>query len=100
MAKKVTLGYLQKELKKFEIESETNPCYIPGMVLLSSLVCGPNADKIAKFIKKPRSIVRQFGKVIRTNGIWKHDKVCCEWFDKNGGIAFHCDILVAAGLAL
>lgn len=99
MARKVTLNYLKEELKKFEIEPKDDKCFLPGLVLLASVVCGPNTDKIAKFIKQPRSVVRDYGKVIRKNGIWKQDKIDCEWFDKDtGGVAFLCDVLVASGV--
>ncbi len=96
MTKKQKLKVIEDELKNFEI-SPNDKCYTPAKILLASLVCGPNTDKIAKFINEPRLRVRPIGKIIRESGIWKRDKVCCEWFDENGGIAFLLDVNVASG---
>lgn len=97
-SKKVSLKYLNTELHNFGINPTDTKHYVPALVLLASIVVGPNTDRIAAFIKQPRSKVRELGKTIRRNGIWKQDKIDCEWFEKDtGGVAFLLDVNVAAG---
>ena len=97
MNKKQQLNLIKAELEKFEFEPDDDKYYLPAEVLLASAVWGPNADRIAGLIQQPRSKVRPIGKVIRKKGIWKGDKVYCEWFEKDGGVAFMMDVNVAAG---
>lgn len=98
MNKKQQLSLIKKELEKLEVESDDEKYYLPAEILLASLVCGPNADRIAELLNEPRSKVRPYAKTIRKNGIWDRDKVCCEWFNKEyGGVAFLMDVNVAAG---
>ena len=93
---RITVKTLNDEIKRFGITPDDKQ-YVPALILLSSAVKGPNADRIAKFINKPRSEVREVGKRLRDNGIWNGGKLCCGWFGKDGGLEFCLDVNVACG---
>lgn len=69
-----------------------------ALTLLSSVVVGPNADRIAGFTGLPRSTTRTIGSRLRQNNIWQGSKICCDWFGEHGGIRFMCDVCCANGL--
>jgi hypothetical protein len=77
---------------------EDSGAFMAAMVLIASTQVGPNVEKIAKRTGLKRAVVREYGKRIRGNGIWQGGKIACDWFDKDGGIAFWCDVAVAEGL--
>lgn len=92
-----TLKRLNLELKRFDITPDSK-AYVPALVLICSAFKGPNADRIANFIGRPRSEVRVIGNRLRDNLVWLGNKVNCDWFGKDGGVAFMCDVCVAQGL--
>ena len=87
---------IQKQIAKFEISKDDKE-YIPALILLTALDCGANADRISKDCGIPRATCRAIGKRLRETGIWKGGLTCCEWFEKNGGVAFILDVNVALG---
>lgn len=100
MKKTLTLRQVKNEIKRLDPEVNIGePVYNIQLIMLSALVTGANADKVAKFTKLPRWEVRKFAKKLTQNGIWKNGKTYCGWTDKeNGGIAFLLDSMVIMGL--
>jgi CRP-like cAMP-binding protein len=99
MAKKLTLKTLKDEIAHFDPKlKEGEHGYTTYLILLASVVVGPNIKKIAKFTQIPREEVQKRGKNLRANGVWTRNKVACEWFEEHGGVAFIADSLVADGL--
>lgn len=93
------LARIKKEITRLDPNlKEGEHGYITYLILLSSIVVGPNIKKIAKFAHIPRESVRERSVNLRQNGVWKQGKVYAEWFEKDGGIAFVCDSMVADGL--
>lgn len=69
------------------------------MVLLASAIEGPNVQRLTKLSGAPRRLVAKFGHNLRKNGVWRGKKVYANWADeKEGGVAFQLDVLVAMGL--
>ena len=96
MKKEITLSLLSKELKKFDITPDSDE-YVVGLTLLAGLHVGANADSIARFIKQPRSKVREIGKRLRKNFVWQGSKTYCDWFEKDGGVSFCLDCCIGMG---
>lgn len=73
--------------------------YPYALVLLTACAVGPNADKIARRARMPRSEARRVAADCRRRGIFKgryiHDS---GWFDKKyGAFNFWLDVAVAVG---
>lgn len=100
MAKQWTLKQVKAEVKKLDPQlSENDTSFTTAVILISGLVIGANADKVARFTGYRRSEVRDRATRLRENGVWQRGKTCCEWFEKEtGGIAFWMDVMVADGL--
>lgn len=68
-------------------------------VLVAAAQVGPNADKIAKRAKIPRSVARKYATDARNTGLFKGGKIAHSgWFDKDGALAFWMDVAVVRGL--
>jgi len=96
----MTIEKIKEEVLKMDknIEPEGHS-FQTAVILLSGLVVGPNAKKIAKFTGYPLNEVKLRADNLRSSGIWKGSKLAVDWFDeKDGAIAFWCDCLVADGL--
>jgi hypothetical protein len=87
------------EVKKLDPNlSESDSSFKTARLMLTAATEGVfNADVLAGLVGLPRSFVRKRIKNLRDNGVFKDGKVYCEWFDKNGGIAFWMDVCVAEG---
>lgn len=96
---KSKLAILKDEIVRLEPTiTPDDPSYTTYLILLSSAIVGPNIKKIAKFAHIPRKDVRERAVNLRKNKVWVGGHVYAEWFEKDGGIAFICDALVADGL--
>lgn len=69
-----------------------------AILLLSATQVGTSVAALTEFTKLPRAKVQQFVGRLRKNGVFKGGKISADWFGENGGIAFHCDVLVATGM--
>lgn len=69
-----------------------------ALVLLSSLEVGTKVRDLARFTGVPFKRVSTFVSRLKSNGIFKGDKIYADWFDENGGISFTLDVLVATGM--
>lgn len=69
-----------------------------GVMLLAALEVGPDEQKVAEFTGIPLDYIRPRAERLRANGVWKNGKTHCEWFAKDGGVAFVMDVCVAEGL--
>jgi hypothetical protein len=75
------------------------PYFQDDVVLLASAVVGPSQRKLRAFTNYPMALIKSVAQRARATGIWKGNKVNCEWFEEgHGGVAFICDSLVLAGL--
>lgn len=98
MKKPVTILEMHKSIRKMDrkLRPETTD-YRAAVLLLSSAFVGPNEKTLSEFTGYSLKFIRPRARRLRQNGIWKGNKVVCEWFKKNGGIAFWCDAAVAEG---
>jgi hypothetical protein len=96
--KKVTLKIIKQEVHKMDPKlDEGDNAFKTAVVLLASTVVGPYADKVSKFTGYPREFVRERGRRLRKNEVWKDGKICADWLEKDGVVAFWLDTAVAEG---
>jgi len=100
-----TIDDAHRGLQELGIE-ESQPEYVPGMVLLGSLFYGPNGDRLSRWmkgcgVKGCRMRVREISRRYRENGIWDKRRIDSEpYLDEETGImAFILDVLVGSGQA-
>jgi len=91
------LKSIKKEVMKIHGITEETDTIKTGVILLSSVNVGPNIKKIAKFTGYKRSEIAKRSKNLRENSVWVKDKVSCDWFEKDGSLAFILDCMVADG---
>lgn len=91
---------LRKVVRKMDPKlSEQDESFNAALVLVGAAEVGTNADKIAERTGLARKVVRGYTKRLREQGVFKGDKIACEWHDKeHGGVAFWLDVCVARGL--
>ena len=78
---------------------ETDKSFETAKILLSSVFLGTNVKRISKVMEIPIKQVKMREDNLRKNNVWIGEKVAgSEWFEKNGGVAFWLDTLVADGL--
>lgn len=97
--KSITKEEINKILKDLDKKlTEKDEGYLPAQILLASAFVGTSKTKITKILNYPIGILEPYVKNIKRGGIWKNNKVHCNWLDeKHGGIAFWSDVLVAQG---
>jgi hypothetical protein len=95
---KLTLKRIKQEVRKVTgCQDEDSDDFRAGVCLLAALQVGANADSVARFTGYPRTLVRDFAGHLRANGVWKAGVTNANWFSKDGGIEFCCDVNVALG---
>jgi hypothetical protein len=81
---------------------EQSPEYQPALVLLSALVCGPDAAKLTNFTGVSESLVSNIRLWMIEAGLWTIREVRCEhWYNQDESfrvVVFWTDVLVAQGL--
>jgi hypothetical protein len=98
MSKRLTLKRIKEEVRKVTgCQDEDSEEFKAGVCMLAALQVGANADAVSKFTGYPRSLTREFGHRLRDNGVWKRGTTNADWFGKDGGIEFCCDVNVALG---
>jgi len=82
-------------------EEET---YQAALILLSSLICGPDASDLAAFTGLPLSLVTTIRRRMITAELWSETTVCLDaWYREDGGFwdtHFWMDVFVAQGLVV
>lgn len=53
--------------------------------------------KLSKFTGVEPEFVKQVKHRLKKEGVWRGKTTFCQWFEKDGGIAFLCDINVGLG---
>jgi hypothetical protein len=71
--------------------------YQAAVIMLAALQVGANIRRVARFTGYPIREVARIGYCLRANGIWSGSKTKCDWFEKDGGLAFWLDVSVALG---
>jgi hypothetical protein len=97
----MTLTQLKHEVRRLNPNNveENNDEFKVALLLLASIVIGPDERKLSRFTRLNRAEVEFIGANLRSSGVWKDGKVRCDWFDrKYGGTAFRLDIAVGMGL--
>lgn len=79
--------------------NENPDLFMAGVVLVSALSVGTNADRIARFTGHNRDQVREIGRRLRKNKLWSgHGFYIEPWFhEKTGIVAFVLDCMIANG---
>jgi len=100
---KVTKETIEEQIQHLDPKLEkTDEAYRVASIMLLALQVGANSDKIAKFLKLDKGAIgtlkTKYEPNLRKSKIWNGEKTSCEWFEKDGGIAFWCDVSVAMGL--
>lgn len=97
--KKFDKKFIEAEVQKLDPNlNKSDETFKIACILLSGLEIGADPVAIAKFLDLSIKYVKKYEKNLRKNKIWQGKKTACEWFDKDGGVAFWCDVLVAQGL--
>ena len=94
---RITLKYLKKEVKRLTGNDSNLLEFNTALILMASIVVGPNVKRLAKFCGLQRSFIYPISKRLRQNRVWVKHKVGNNWFDKDGWISFNCDVCVALG---
>ena len=73
--------------------------FVAACVMLASAYHGPNADRLARVLERPRAQIRRFGQNCRNGGVWEGRRVIHSGWDdeEHGGIAFTLDAGTAMG---
>lgn len=83
---------------------EEEEAYQAALILLSSLICGSDAGKLAAFTGLPLSFVTAIRQRMITAELWSETTACPDaWCTKDGGFMdtlFWADVLVAQGLVM
>jgi len=102
MAETLTVSEATEALRRdIDVDPSRDPeCFDAGMVLLGSLIHGPNIKRIASWSGIPHVRVATVSRNLRQCGVWKGKCIDAQpWFDENGGaVAFLLDVMVGAGL--
>lgn len=95
---KLTLRQIKNAIHKLDpaIEPDDN-AYQAAVIMLAALQVGANIRQIARFTGYLIHEVAEIGRRLRANGVWCGSKTRCEWFEKDGGLAFWMDANVALG---
>lgn len=89
---------IEKEVQKLDPNlKKTEEAFKVASILLSALQVGADSKLVSKFLNLPIEEVKKYEKNLRKSGIWKGKKTACEWFEKEGGVSFWCDVNVALG---
>jgi hypothetical protein len=91
---------LEVELRRLDPRiSKKDDAFFAGLVLLSGLNVGADAEKISKFLGVPKDKILPLEKNLRKADVWVGERTVGDWFNKkNGGIAFWMDVCVALGM--
>ena len=100
MKKAMTRDDVEREVLRLDPNLDlSSSTFRSACILLGSLVVGPNADRVAKFLECPRDPVREVGRRLRENEVWDGGLVYGDWLDPEvGAIGFWLDVCVADGL--
>lgn len=94
----LTLRQIKNAVKKMDdTVTPDDEAYQAAVIMLAALQVGANIRRVAQFTGYPIREVARIGQCLRKNGIWVGSKTKCEWFEKDGGIAFWMDVSVALG---
>jgi hypothetical protein len=98
--KEWTIERVRREVKRMNPAlDEENDGFAAAVVLISSVILGPNVRRIARFTGYSRCRVAEWGRRLRENGIWQGDRVgAAGWFEEDGGLEFWLHVAVAQGL--
>jgi len=83
--------------------TEDTESYKAALILLSALVCGPNAKQLERFTGLPGDLIRQVRHRMIEAQLWTAVGICCDdWFigDAFCDTQFWADVLVAEGLVV
>lgn len=95
----ITLEMLHKEAARLTGCAESDKAFKGAVCMLAALHVGAKSKAVSEFTNYPIGLVRELSGKLRASGIWTKDgKTRAEWFGKDGGIAFNCDVAVAMGL--
>lgn len=96
---KINKKFIEEQIKKLDPKLKKNDeVFKIATILLSGLEVGADSKAIAKFLDIDIKDVEKYEKNLRKGKVWQGKKTACEWFEKDGGIAFWMDVLVAQGL--
>lgn len=95
----VTREYVRQEVKRLgPTVKESSDDFLVATILLRALRVGPNADKIAKFLKVRRDTVRDWCRKATKGGIFKHGKIYHSGWGDDGAVGFWLDCCIVRGL--
>ena len=93
-----TIEWVRNIIKEFDPQLEGEG-YDAAQILLSSLIVGPDVDKVSAFTSLDRAFVTQIAQRLVANRVWVEGGVHQNWTDpEDGGIELALDIAVAQGL--
>jgi hypothetical protein len=69
-----------------------------AVILMSAAVVGPTQKALLAFTHYPRRLVAMVWSRARRQRIFVRGKVCADWLDKDGGMAFWLDVATVQGL--
>jgi len=98
MSKSLTLRQIKNAVHRLDPAIKpVDEAYSVAVIMLAALQVGANIRRVARFTGYLIREVAEIGRRLRTNGVWCGPKTQCEWFEKDGGIAFWMDANVGLG---
>ena len=99
MAMATTFKKVCAELRRMDPSLQPDSTsFQTAAIMLSALVVGANARRVAAFTGYGAPFVRMVASRLRDSGIWRNGKTRSDWaHPEHGGIAFWCDVAVAEG---
>lgn len=101
----VNAGVVKDLLLELDLDisiQEQPDFYNTALVLLSAPICGPDADRLAKFTGLPRAFIALIRLRMIEAELWTSTDIRCdEWYSADGRLSTKCfclDVLVAEGL--
>ncbi len=96
--KQINQRFIEREYRKVTgVKGDLSPADHRGVIMLACAAMGINARKIRKVISFPLREITDCLHRMRKSKIIKGRKLCVEWFEESGGIAFCADCAVIEG---
>lgn len=100
--KVIDIAFIKREIRRMDpqLKDENDETFKAAVVLMSATQTSGNSIRaLQKFTGYTRPFVARIVAGAQKNGIFRGDgKIACEWFDKDGGIAFWMDVCCVLGL--
>jgi hypothetical protein len=96
----LSLDQLKAEVRKMDPALKPNDStFKSALLMLAGLQIGTgNLAALKRLTGLSMHFIRERAQRLRDNGIWRDGVTACNWFGKDGALAFWLDVTIAEGL--